>query len=109
MHIPDVTDQMLEKVLASAVSPVAVLFMGITMADRSALALKRLMPLADTYDARMIFLKINADENPTPMGWWCHGDLPLLVIFRAGGLVARLHNNFTKDDIEQLIIAALNA
>jgi len=93
MHIPTVTDQQLDKVIECASSPVAIVFFGGPDRSREGLWRWRLRAIADDWDDRIIFLFINAWENPVmsmSLGA-IHGDdagarleLPVLIVFRRG-------------------------
>lgn len=91
MRIPTVTDQMLDKVLGAASSPVAVVFLGGPDRSREALWRWRMKDIAAEWDDRIIFLFIDAQENPVmsmSLGA-IHGDdagsrldLPSMIVFR---------------------------
>ena len=84
MHIPEVTDEMLEAVIKAAASPVVVVLHE-GGPDRREL-MRTLEPLADDFDDRFIFLAVNVDENPSVQSRWRgHGlTMPCVLTFRRG-------------------------
>jgi hypothetical protein len=63
MHIPTVTDQMLDKVLEAAASPVFVEFTE-GGSENCFRVHHRIAALAEEFDDRVIFLRLDCDENP---------------------------------------------
>lgn len=108
MHIPTVTDEMLDKVLEAAMSPVAVLFTGMDAdPDRCALVRRRLRLVAEDWDDRVIFLFIDGDENPTPAARWNIREAPALLVFIRGDEVGRCLEGASRETIEELLRMSL--
>ena len=83
MHVPDVTDEMFDKVLGFAASPIVL----VLHAGRGAV-FRFLEALADDFDDRLIFLALNVDEHPS---YRClvHGELPVCVAYKSLCAVSR--------------------
>ena len=108
MHVPTVTDQMLDKCLEAASSPVAVLFFGGEAPDRTWLTSRRFERVAEDYDDKVIFLRISGDENPTPFLLWTSLYAGVeIVIFIRGKVAARLSGEFTTETIGRLLDAVI--
>lgn len=108
MHIPRVTDQMLDKILEAAASPVLVEF---TEGDNP-LAAKvrgRIETTAEEFDDRVIFLRIDCDENPTPAAAWRALELPCVVIFKRAREFGRCMGNVDRDSLSRLLERAIMA
>ena len=87
--MPTVTDEMLEKVLQAAASPV---FVEFTEADSvvSAKLRRRVEVTAEEFDDRVIFLRLFVDENPGPAAAWRIDSRPMLVVFKRGREIGRI-------------------
>lgn len=107
MKIPTITDQMLDRCLEEASSPVLVLFKGGADPDRSVLAAKNASKVAESFDDRVIFLQIDVDENPGPGDERAHGEVPLILVYRNRKMIGRLDKSFSCEEIEQLLEAVL--
>jgi thioredoxin-like negative regulator of GroEL len=104
-HVPTVTDDMLRKSIDAAASPVAVLFFA-GEPDRIRWVKDRFDAAAEELDDRVIFLRIDAEENPTIAACWTHR-LPEIVVFRKTWPKARLNGEFTAEAIGKLVEAVL--
>jgi thioredoxin-like negative regulator of GroEL len=105
MHIPTVTDQMLDKVLEAAASPVLVEFREGTW---SCLVVhNRIQAIAEDWDDRIIFVRIDVDENPTPQAAYRALELPCIVIFCRGVEFGRCMGNVDRDTMERLLERAI--
>src|SRR5262245_52216114 len=107
MHIERVTDQMLDRVLESARSPVAVLFVAGDR-DRQSFVRSRFEKIPDDgLDEMVIFLELDADENPTPaakfMGPAFSDDAPRIVVFKGGKVWGSMEGSCSHRDIEDFI------
>jgi hypothetical protein len=106
--IPTVTDEMLEKIIAVAVAPVAVLFTAGDEPDRTCIVRVRFGAVALELDARVIFIQLSAVENPTEAAQWMKDVAAMeIVVFRRGHVMARLGKDFTTDTISRLVEAVL--
>ena len=108
MHIPTVTDQMLDKVLEAAASPVFVEFTE-GGSETAARVHQRIAALAEEFDDRVIFLRLDCDENPTPAASWRALELPCIVIFKRGTEFGRCMGNVDRDTMERLLERAIMA
>jgi thioredoxin-like negative regulator of GroEL len=106
MHVPTVTDEMLEKVVEAAASPVFLVFFEAASAGCARLR-RRVEGVADEFDDRVIFLAINADENPSPAK--AHGldELPSILILKRGREVGRAVGDIARESIEELLERAI--
>lgn len=108
MHIPTITDEMLEKVVDAAASPVFVAFVE-GNSPSSARLRWRVESIADEFDDRVIFLSINADENPTPAKSHGVDECPTIVIMKRHREVARATGDVTRESLEELLERAITA
>ncbi|MBI4563502.1 MAG: hypothetical protein HY716_02255 [Planctomycetes bacterium] len=108
MHIPTVTDQMLEKVLQAAASPVLVEF---TEGDSpvGARVHHRIEAIAEEFDDRVIFLRIDCDENPTPAAAWRAVERPCVIIFKRNREFSRCMGNVDRESLARLLERAIMA
>jgi len=107
MRIPTVTDQMLDKVLDQAASPVFVEFREGTW--DCLVVHRRIEVLAEDWDDRVIFLRIDVDENPTYQAAYRALELPCIVIFRRGKEYGRCIGNLERETMELLLQRAIEA
>lgn len=89
MHIPSITDEMLLKVVETCVSPLFLVFSEACSAG-SAAARQMISILADEFDDRVIFLEINADENPTVAKAYAVVRFPTILAIKRGRVVGRI-------------------
>lgn len=108
MHIPTVTDQMLDKVLEAAASPVLVEFTE-GGSETAAKVHHRIEVIAEEFDDRVIFLRLDCDENPTPAASWRALELPCVVIFKRAQEFGRCMGNIDRDTLERLLERAIMA
>ena len=108
MHVPTVTDEMLDKVLQAAASPV---FVEFTEADSSVSARirRRVEVTAEEFDDRVIFLRLYVDENPGPAESWRIDARPTLVVFKRGREIGRIGGDVPADAVSDLIEKAITA
>ncbi|MBI2930463.1 MAG: hypothetical protein HYY16_02330 [Planctomycetes bacterium] len=108
MHVPTVTDEMLERVLEAAASPVFLVFFE---ADSiaSARLRRRVENIADEFDDRVIFLALNVDENPTPGRSYGLDELPGIIVVKRGREVGRALGDVGRESIEELLERAITA
>jgi thioredoxin-like negative regulator of GroEL len=108
MHVPTVTDEMLDKVVEAAASPVFLIFFEADSAGSARLR-KRVEGVADEFDDRVIFLAVSADENPTPAKTHGVETFPSIVIVKRGREVARAAGDIAREGIEELLERAITA
>lgn len=108
MHIPTVTDEMLEKVVDAAASPVFVVFCEAGSINSARLRW-RVESIADEFDDRVIFLCLSIDENPTPAKGYALEDGPGVVVLKRGRVVGRATGEVTPETIEDLLERAITA
>ena len=108
MHVPTVTDEMLDKVLQAAASPV---FVEFTEADSvvSAKLRRRVEVTAEEFDDRVIFLRLFVDENPGPATAWRIDSSPMLVVFKRGREIGRIGGDVSSETLADLIEKAITA
>jgi len=108
MHIPTVTDEMLQKVLNAAASPV---FVEYTMADDSLSKMMRRETdlVSDRYDDRVIFVRIFMDENPGVAHERLVELAPTIVVYRRNKEIKRLTGPINGDGLEQFLEAMITA
>lgn len=108
MHIPTVTDEMLQKVLGVAASPV---FVEYTEADHVTSKLMRheTDSVSDKYDDRVIFVRIFVDENPEIAKERLVESAPTIVIYRRNKELKRVAGPINGDGLEQFLEAAITA
>ena len=98
-RIPEVNDEMLEKTIDAAASPVAALFAGGDDPNRSALIRHRLESVAEDFDDRIIFVWIDGRENPTALKSWRIEKPPCLVFFRRSKRVGDMPGSAERGEI----------
>ena len=108
MHIPIVTDEMLEKVADAAASPVFIAFVE-SGSTESVRLRYRVESIADEFDDRVIFLCLNVDENPTPAKTLSILECPSIVILKRGRVVGRATGDITRESLEELLEKAITA
>jgi thioredoxin-like negative regulator of GroEL len=108
MHVPTVTDEMLEKVVEAAASPVFLTFFEADSAPNARLR-KRVEHIADEFDDRVIFLAINVDENPTAAQAHSVEGGPVIVVLKRGREVGRAAGDIVRESIEELLERAITA
>jgi thioredoxin-like negative regulator of GroEL len=108
MHVPTVTDEMLEKVLQAAASPV---FVEFTEADSPVCARirRRVEGTAEEFDDRVIFLRLYVDENPGPARAWRADLKPTLVVFKRGREIGRTAGDVPAETLAALLEKAITA
>jgi len=108
MHVPTVTDEMLDKVLQAAASPV---FVEFTEADSITCSKirRRVEATAEDFDDRVIFLRLFADENPGPCAAWRVDSFPALVVFKRGREIGRAAGDVAGDELCALLERAITA
>ncbi len=108
MHVPTVTDEMLEKVIEAAASPV---FLVLFEADSGASSRlrKRVESVADEFDDRVIFLALNVDENPSPAKTFGLDEYPAIVTLKRSREVGRAVGDIGRESIEELLERAITA
>ena len=108
MHVPTVTDEMLEKVLQAAASPVFVEFTESDSAVSSRIR-RRVEVTAEEFDDRVIFLRLYVDENPGPAAHWRVETRPMLVVFKRGREIGRIGGDVSTETLSDLIEKAITA
>ncbi len=108
MHVPTVTDEMLEKVLEAAASPVFLVFFEAESAPSARLR-RRVESVADEFDDRVIFLALNVDENPTPARTHGVEEAPTVVTLKRGREVGRAVGDVGREAIEEILERAITA
>ncbi|MDD4651916.1 MAG: thioredoxin family protein [Methanothrix sp.] len=63
--------------------------------------------MAEDYKGRIVFAKLCIDRNPISMARYRISRTPTLLIFRNGTLVADQVGNYPQEDLERMILAAL--
>jgi len=63
--------------------------------------------LADDYDGRVKFVKLNTDENPQIAGKYGIRSIPTLLVFKGGEPVGQIVGFRPKSDLEKRLIEAL--
>ena len=63
--------------------------------------------LADDYDGRVKFVKLNTDENPQVAGKYGIRSIPTLLVFKGGEPVGQIVGFRPKSDLEKRLIEAL--
>ena len=63
--------------------------------------------LADEYDGRVKFVKLNTDENPRIAGQYGIRSIPTLLVFRGGQPVGQIIGFRPKSDLAKHLEAAL--
>lgn len=108
MHVPTVTDEMLEKVIEAAASPV---FLVLFEADSGASTRlrRRVESVADEFDDRVIFLAINVDENPTSGRTHRIDECPAILTLKRGRELGRAVGEVGRETIEDLLERAITA
>src|SRR5207249_1850812 len=106
--VPTVTDEMLEKVLQAAASPVFVEFTEADSPGCSRLR-RRVETTAEDFDDRVIFLRLFVEENPGPAAAWHVDGAPSLVVFKRGREIGRAAGDVTSDEISALLERAITA
>jgi hypothetical protein len=108
-HVPEVTDQMLEKCLEAAASPVAVLFQG-GSEFRQHKVMKVFRETAREFDDRVIFVWIRARENPEFTQRRClfPDDMPCLQVYRGGLLKHSVGGVNLADGLRRIVEEQLN-
>ena len=57
--------------------------------------------LADSYDGKVAFFKLNTDDNPlTPTKYGIRG-IPTLIVFKGGGEIGRIVGYRPKDELQR--------
>ena len=108
MHVPTVTDEMLEKVIEAAASPVFLVFFQADSAPSARLR-RRVENVADEFDDRVIFLALNVDENPTIAQTHGVEECPLILVVKRGREVGRVPGDIARESIEELLERAITA
>lgn len=108
MKIPSITDEMLVKVVEVCVSPGFVIFSEVDSSE--SVGLRRMIGvMADEFDDRVIFLGINADENPTVAKAYAVVRFPAVIIIKRGRVVGRATEGIDPQKVEDLIERAVAA
>ncbi len=63
--------------------------------------------LADDYDGRVKFVKLNTDENPQIAGKYGIRSIPTLLVFKGGEPVSQIVGFRPKSDLEKRLVEAL--
>ena len=63
--------------------------------------------LADDYEGRVKFVKLNTDENPQIAGKYGIRSIPTLLVFKGGEPVGQIVGFRPKSDLEKRLIEAL--
>jgi len=63
--------------------------------------------LADYYDGKVKFVKLNTDENPQTAGQFGVRSLPTLLVFKGGQVVGQIVGFRPKGDLQKRIDEAL--
>ena len=68
---------------------------------------RRLAPtvdeLATDYDGRVVFAKLNVDDNPSVVGRFSIRGIPTLLLFKGGQVVEQVVGLADKDSLKKLI------
>jgi thioredoxin 1 len=68
---------------------------------------RRLSPtvdeLATDYDGRVVFAKLNVDDNPSVVGRFSIRGIPTLLLFKGGQVVEQVVGLADKDSLKKLI------
>jgi hypothetical protein len=107
-RVPWVSGDMLEETIVTSSLPVAVLFLAGDEPDRRWLATKRFEAVAAERKDQALFLRIEAEENPTTafQHMVCVSELQV-VVFRRSCARGRLRGEFTSDGIRKVIEAVV--
>ena len=110
MHIPTITDEMFEKVVGTAASPVVVFF-EVAGSAPCAKARKELEVLSEEYDDRVIFIRISVDENPIVCGK--QGieapNCPAVVAYKRKKVIGSLKGTVDTAELDKLLEQAISA
>lgn len=109
MHLPELTDKMLDGWLAAHQSPMCILYHE-TGDPVSEAVLARLQAVADRYDDRVIFGHVRIDENPRSAFEQGIRAVPTVVAYRHGvGRFLFVEGNAREDTLDLMIEKAVAA
>ena len=108
MHIPSITDEMLATIVEAAASPIMILFTEAGSPECHRLRAVTSV-LADEFDDRVIFLEVNANENPSSAAAYAAVRFPSIVTIKRGGVVGRAVGEVDRPRVEELIEKAVAA
>jgi thioredoxin-like negative regulator of GroEL len=106
MRIPTVTDEIAEKVIGCAVSPVALLVMGLS--EESVWTKECLEIVADDYDDKIIFLRLLDEENPNFSDRLLVRVCPTLIIFKGATATDRIADPKKAAEIREVLERTLD-
>lgn len=109
MHLPELTDKILDGWLASHVSPMCILYHE-TADPVSEAVLARLQAVAERYDDRVLFGHVRVDENPRVAPEQGIRAVPTVMTYRHGvGRFLFVEGDAKEDTLDMMIGKAVAA